>query len=102
MVYIKHHENLYNASNLVWFIVLYTVQECCKYYGYSTQLLHQNGLQKINYPSFPQYVEPVLRITAQYWQVGQMKTEPPHMVRLRATFPYTICAWYDTIYPVLQ
>jgi hypothetical protein len=81
MAHIQHHENLYNASNLHWIIALYTVQECCKYYGYSTQLLHQNSLQKINYPSFPQYVETVLRISAQYWQVSQMKTEPTHMVR---------------------
>lgn len=69
MAHIKHHENLYMLQTYTD-LFYYTVQECCKYYGYSTQLLHQNGLQKINYPSFPQYVKPVLRITAQYRQVG--------------------------------
>jgi len=93
MAHIKHHKNLYNSSNLRWFIALYTMQECCKYYGYITQHLHQNSLQKIKYPSFPQYV---LRITAQYWQVSQMKTEPTYMVRLLATFPHTMCkVWYN-------
>lgn len=44
----------------------------------------------------------MLRITAQYWQISQMRTEPTHMVRLLATFPHIICVMYDRIYPLLQ
>jgi hypothetical protein len=96
MAHIKHHENLYNASNLHWFIVLYTVQECCKYYVHSTQRLHQNCPQKINYPSFPQYVTPVLSITAQYRQVGQMKTEPTHRTLIGYISSYNMCkVWFN-------
>jgi len=54
MAHIKHHENLYNASNLHWFIVLDTVQKFVNTMGIVPNFCTKTvSKKKKKNPSFP-------------------------------------------------